>query len=72
MRSSDVTLRAPDDGGVRPDGSGRGRRTGGGAGDALPPLAAVANAVYDATGHRLTDLPMSPIRVLDALLSGPD
>ncbi|MEZ5409345.1 MAG: xanthine dehydrogenase family protein molybdopterin-binding subunit [Acidimicrobiales bacterium] len=33
----------------------------------VPPLAAVANAVSNATGCRLTDLPMSPMRVLDAL-----
>ena len=26
----------------------------------VPPLAAIANAIADATGHRFTDLPMSP------------
>ena len=31
--------------------------------------AAVANAVHDATGLRLTELPMSPPRVLSALQS---
>lgn len=33
----------------------------------VPPLAAVANAIADATGHRFTDLPMSPRRVVEAL-----
>ena len=33
----------------------------------VPPMAAVANAVRDAIGKRLTDLPMSPPRVLAAL-----
>ena len=33
----------------------------------VPALAAVANAVNDATGLRLTDLPMSPPKVLAAL-----
>ncbi len=33
----------------------------------VPPLAAIANAIADATGHRFTDLPMSPRRVLEAL-----
>jgi CO/xanthine dehydrogenase Mo-binding subunit len=33
----------------------------------VPPLAAVANAVKDATGVRMTTLPMSPPRVLEAL-----
>ena len=33
----------------------------------VPPLAAVANAIYHATGVRLRDLPMSPGRVLEAL-----
>jgi CO/xanthine dehydrogenase Mo-binding subunit len=32
-----------------------------------PPMAAVANAIADATGVRFTDLPMSPPRVLKAL-----
>ena len=36
----------------------------------VPPLAAVANAVSAAIGHRLADLPMSPPRVLDAILNG--
>jgi len=34
----------------------------------VPALAAVANAVYHATGVRMTELPMSPPRVLRALL----
>jgi CO/xanthine dehydrogenase Mo-binding subunit len=33
----------------------------------VPPLAAVANAVHAATGHRFSDLPLSPPRVLEAL-----
>ena len=33
----------------------------------VPPIPTVANAIYDATGCRLSDLPMSPIRVLEAL-----
>jgi CO/xanthine dehydrogenase Mo-binding subunit len=33
----------------------------------VPPLAAVANAIASATGCRLTDLPMSPPRVLEAI-----
>jgi CO/xanthine dehydrogenase Mo-binding subunit len=33
----------------------------------VPPLAAVANAMRDATGVRFTELPMSPPRVLDGL-----
>ena len=33
----------------------------------VPPLAAVANAIHDATGVRLRDLPMSPPKVLAAL-----
>ena len=32
----------------------------------VPPTAAVANAIYDAIGLRLTELPMSPPRVLEA------
>jgi CO/xanthine dehydrogenase Mo-binding subunit len=33
----------------------------------VPPMAAIANAVYRATGRRLTELPMSPPKVLRAL-----
>ena len=33
----------------------------------VPPMAAVANAIYDAVGVRLRDLPMSPGKVLEAL-----
>lgn len=36
----------------------------------VPPLAAVANAVRDATGQRLTDLPLSPPRVFAAIQAG--
>jgi len=33
----------------------------------VPPLAAIANAIYRATGHRFRDLPISPRVVLQAL-----
>ena len=33
----------------------------------VPPMAAIANAVHDATGVRMTHLPMSPGHVLEAL-----
>jgi CO/xanthine dehydrogenase Mo-binding subunit len=33
----------------------------------VPPLAAVANAMRDATGVRFTELPLSPPRVLEAI-----
>jgi CO/xanthine dehydrogenase Mo-binding subunit len=33
----------------------------------VPPMAAIANAVADATGIRFTELPMSPPRVLEAI-----
>ncbi|MSQ22921.1 MAG: xanthine dehydrogenase family protein molybdopterin-binding subunit [Dehalococcoidia bacterium] len=33
----------------------------------VPPLAAVANAIYHAIGIRLTELPMSPSKILEAL-----
>ena len=33
----------------------------------VPPMAAIANAVANATGRRLTHLPMSPGRILEAL-----
>ena len=33
----------------------------------IPPLAAIANAIYDAVGIRLRDHPMSPPKVLKAL-----
>ena len=35
----------------------------------VPPMGAVANAIYDATGVRMTDLPMSPGTVVKALES---
>ena len=35
----------------------------------VPPLAAVANAVEAATGRRVRDLPLSPVRILDAILN---
>ena len=34
----------------------------------VPPLAAIANAVYDATGLRMNSLPISPPKLLDRLL----
>jgi xanthine dehydrogenase molybdenum-binding subunit len=34
----------------------------------IPPLAAIANAIYDAVGVRLRDLPMSPGKVCAAIL----
>jgi CO/xanthine dehydrogenase Mo-binding subunit len=33
----------------------------------VPPLAAIANAIHDATGVRLTKLPMSPSSIVKAL-----
>jgi len=36
----------------------------------VPPPAAVANAIYHATGKRMTDLPMSPGYVLSKILNG--
>jgi CO/xanthine dehydrogenase Mo-binding subunit len=33
----------------------------------VPPMAAIANAIYNATGRRMTNLPMSPPKVLAAL-----
>ena len=33
----------------------------------VPPLAAIANAVYSAIGVRIDDLPLTPDRVLAAL-----
>ncbi|PWE33811.1 oxidoreductase [Maritimibacter sp. 55A14] len=36
----------------------------------VPPLAAIANSVADAAGIRMTDLPMSPPKVLAALQAG--
>ncbi len=34
----------------------------------VPPLAAIANAIYDATGIRMNSLPASPTKLLDRLL----
>jgi CO/xanthine dehydrogenase Mo-binding subunit len=36
----------------------------------VPPLAAIANAVADATGHRFTQLPLSPRRLIEELDGG--
>ena len=33
----------------------------------VPPLAAMANAIYDAVGIRFTELPISPVKLLEAL-----
>ena len=33
----------------------------------IPPMAAIANAIHDAVGVRMTDLPMSPGKVSNAL-----
>ena len=33
----------------------------------VPPMAAVANAIHDAIGVRMTELPMTPGRVLEAI-----
>jgi len=33
----------------------------------VPPMAAISNAIYDAIGVRMVDLPMSPDKVLEAL-----
>lgn len=33
----------------------------------VPPMAAIANAIYNATGKRMTELPMSPPKVLAAI-----
>jgi CO/xanthine dehydrogenase Mo-binding subunit len=33
----------------------------------VPPMAAIANAIYDAIGIRMTELPMSPDRLLKAM-----
>ena len=35
----------------------------------VPPAAALANAIYQATGVRMTELPMSPARITAALLA---
>ena len=37
----------------------------------VPALAAVANAIHDAIGVRMTELPMSPPRLLEAILAKP-
>ena len=36
----------------------------------VPPLAAIANAIYNATGIRMRRLPASPTRLLEAMLDG--
>jgi CO/xanthine dehydrogenase Mo-binding subunit len=33
----------------------------------VPPMAAIANAIYDAVGVRMTSLPMSPGKILEAI-----
>jgi xanthine dehydrogenase molybdenum-binding subunit len=34
----------------------------------VPPMAAVANAIYQAVGVRMLELPMSPPRILKAVI----
>ncbi len=36
----------------------------------VPPLSAIANAIYDAVGKRFYSLPMSPPKVLEVLNKG--
>jgi CO/xanthine dehydrogenase Mo-binding subunit len=36
----------------------------------VPPVGAIANAIYDAVGIRLCNSPMNPGRILEALSSG--
>jgi 4-hydroxybenzoyl-CoA reductase alpha subunit len=43
-----------------------------GEGPILPVAPAVANAIHDAVGVRLMELPMTPDRILSAILSGKD
>ena len=35
----------------------------------VPPTPAIANAVYDSSGNRITQLPMSPVAILEAFKS---
>lgn len=44
---------------------------GGGEASTVPVAAAIANAIFDATGVRLREIPMTPKRVLSALLAEP-
>jgi CO/xanthine dehydrogenase Mo-binding subunit len=37
----------------------------------VSPMAAVANAIYRAVGVRMTELPMSPPKLLKAMLHNP-
>jgi CO/xanthine dehydrogenase Mo-binding subunit len=34
----------------------------------VPPVAAIANAIYRATGKRMTELPMTPARILEKIV----
>jgi len=36
----------------------------------VPPMGAIANAIHDALGVRMTELPMTPGKVLEALWEG--
>jgi len=45
------------------------RSLGSGEGSQGPTVAAIANALYNATGKRVRDLPFTPERVKDALTS---
>ena len=38
----------------------------------VPPMAAVANAIYHAVGVRMNELPMSPAKVAKAILEKND
>ena len=38
----------------------------------VPPMAAVGNAINDAVDVRMTELPMSPIKVLEAITDQSD
>ena len=50
---------------------GRSSTDAGGIGEpsTVPTAASIANAVYNATGARVRELPMTPARVLEALAS---
>jgi len=45
---------------------------GGGEGTILPIASAVANAIHDAIGVRITRLPITPVRILEALMTNPE
>ena len=47
------------------------QRIGGGEASTVPMAAAVANAIFDALGVRLREVPLNPKRVLSALRGEP-